>query len=161
MRTVLIRTCECVALVTMLGLASGCGSDCGLGGTATGIYDLDYDSILIQRKETNGTPEAMIVTYVRGGGAEFPLKVVAPFPIGENERKDLTGPGASLEHNTVASGTAITFDLSTGYIQFDRLGGVGETASGKFFATAEDAEGGPGATFNGCFEGTVQKLSFD
>jgi hypothetical protein len=147
-----------LALLTLaggLGLLSGCSDDCGLGGTATGIYDLEYDSILIQRKENAGEPEAMIVTYVRGPGQEFPLKVVAPFPIGEGERKDLTGPGASLEHNTVKTG-AINFVLTDGYIRFDSLGDVGQNASGEFFATASE-----GATFNGCFSGTVQKLSFD
>jgi len=145
-----------VALVATLALASGCNNDCGLGGTGTHIYDLSYDSILIQRKETNGQPEAMIVTYVRGAGDEFPIKIVVPFPIGEGERKDLTAPGASFEHNTAKSGGAIVFDLSDGFVRFDTLGDVGENASGKFFATAKE-----GATFNGCFSGTVQRLSFD
>jgi hypothetical protein len=33
---------------------------------------------------------------------------------------------------------------------------LGRTHRGEFFATASE-----GATFNGCFSGTVQKLSFD
>lgn len=137
-------------------MSGGCGDDGGgLGGTAVDIYDMAYDTVLIQRQEEGGVARAMVINYLRGGGAEKPLKVVVPFPLETGVAKSLTGADSSVELNTVKSGY-IKFNVTEGRITFDELGSVGETAAGEFFATFDS-----GATLNGSFSGTVQRLSFE
>lgn len=144
-----------VLLACVVGLTA-CGTEGGaLSGTAVNDYDLSYDRIVIQRQESGGQPTAMIVTYVRdiSSGVEKPVKVVTNWPLQEGVTKDLVPSGAgSVEHITVSGGGFP--DLETGSITFDTLGGAGESASGKFFATFKNN----GGTLNGEFSGTIELL---
>ena len=145
-----------LSLTTMLGSGCSSGNSCGdLGGSVTIDYKIcDYQKVVIQRSESEETPIAMIVGYVREtqGTLEWLVKVVANWPVEAGKEKDLV-TGGSVEHHAI--GGAVFPDLQLGTITFDTLGEPGQNASGKFFATFV----GEGGTLNGDFSGTVQRLT--
>jgi hypothetical protein len=142
-------------LLMLLALSlAGCGGSesNSLSGSVKETFPMDFDHVEVYRQETAGTFVAMKVMYVDGQGSKkrYPVILIANAPVAENQPKNLKTEGNLYR----------TFDgsefapLKEGTITFEKLGKVGESVSGKFYATFT-----PGTTLNGDFSATLQLLS--
>lgn len=150
------------ALVALLGLlvtslTGGCGDDACTSLKGPPGYDLVFDSVSIERQESGGNPDAMIIRYIKklkNGIEEVPAKIIANWPVEEGKQKDIKPPNGALSRTMQ---NQVQFpDMESGNITFDKLGGEGQEASGKFYITFVKS----GGTLNGEFCGTVKLLSF-
>lgn len=138
-------------------LTSGCGDDACNSLKGPPGFDLVFDSVSIERQESGGNPDAMIVRYVKklkSGGEEIPAKVIANWPVEEGKQMNIMPPNGNLSRTMQ---NQVQFpDMESANITFDKLGGAGQEASGKFYITFVKS----GGTLNGEFCGTVKLLSF-
>lgn len=150
------------ALVALLGLlvaslTGACGDDACTSLKGPPGYDLVFDSVSIERQESGGNPDAMIIRYIKklkSGVEEVPAKVIANWPVEAGKQKDIKPPNGNLSRTMQ---NQVQFpDIESGNITFDKLGGAGQEASGKFYITFAQS----GGTLNGEFCGTVKLLSF-
>ncbi|MFH1131453.1 MAG: hypothetical protein V1754_08965 [Pseudomonadota bacterium] len=135
-------------------MLQACSSTNGtLTGSAVQDYDLDFDMVTIHRQENGGQPIAMIVSYVRQtkAGLEYPVKIVANWPVEQEKEKDLVQNGSL---SRIVTNDSQFPSMEQGSLAFDILGNIGENASGEFHITFEKGKG----TLNGTFSAIVGLL---
>jgi hypothetical protein len=134
--------------------STGCNGldDCNkLGGAVAITYDLGFNKVTIEKQTKNGEFQALRVTYLNDDSGDIPVRVVANAPVEEGKKKDLATKEATVYR--VMQNNSQFPDVKEGHITFDSLGGVGDDADGRFYATFVD-----GTTLNGDFCGTVREL---
>jgi hypothetical protein len=144
-----------IAALGALAMLTGCSGldDCNkLGGAVAITYDLGFNKVTIEKQTKAGQFQAMRVTYLNDDSGDIPVRLVANAPVEEGKKKDLATKEATVYR--VMQNNSQFPDVKEGHITFDTLGGAGDDADGRFYATFVD-----GTTLNGEFCGTVRELT--